>query len=335
LFEFYTSFKGMTLQDGADRIDMCLVNDIEFKMLYIVDLDGTLRPSAVTTPAPSTLVASDNGELLKFVDTSKCTNVTAGCYQYCSGSCFRSVRYSVAGTGQESYQLKVCLRNDYSRCSLFPGGRRETSGPHTFIAHLPVGNVYDAVFLDGLGQEVIPTTVTSEYEESLCAVEAVFDVALYGNLPARAPVAPAPVVAPVPAPTKVPVAIPVAVPVTAPVAASAPVGTVSIFSGLFLIQTKNGQESPLPSTVTLSSTGTSLSIVAKTMGASVKKVTFKFDGKLIQTELTAPWALKGDRFGKFISYAPLAVRGSHTVVAEAFSSTGSSLGTISRTFSVA
>lgn len=209
----------MTLQDGADRIDMCLVNDIEFKMLYIVDLDGTLRPSAVTTPAPSTLVASDNGELLKFVDTSKCTNVTAGCYQYCSGSCFRSVRYNVIGIGQESYQLKVCLRNDYSRCSLFSGGRRGTSGPNTFIAHLPVGSVYDAVFLDGFGQEIAPTVESSAYEESFCGVNDAFDVALYPTLLSTSPNAPAPIAVPIAAPVYLPVAAPMSVPFEFPVVA--------------------------------------------------------------------------------------------------------------------
>jgi hypothetical protein len=332
VFEFYTSFKGMKLQDGAERIDMCLIEQQDFKMLYIIDLDGTLRPSTVTTQGPSTLVASDNRELLKFVNTAKCTDVNVGCYQYCADTCFRSMRYSVTGADQANYQLKVCLRNDQSKCSLFSGGRRGDGGSHTFIAHLPVGNEYDAVFLNAAGQEIAPTEVTGEYEESLCPSGTIFDVTLYGKLPITSPSAPAP--APKAAPVAVPVRAPVAVPVRAPVAIPVAIPA-SIFSGLFLIQTGTGRESALTNTINLSVSGTALSIVAKTTGTSVvAKVSFWFDGRLVQTETGAPWAIKGDRAGKYTPYASLSVRGSHTVAVEAFSSSGTLLGRLSTTFTV-
>ena len=72
LFEFYASFQGITLQDGVESIDFCIVQEEEFDMVYVVDIDGSLRPSSVSTRGPSTLLASDDRQLLKFVDTAKC-----------------------------------------------------------------------------------------------------------------------------------------------------------------------------------------------------------------------------------------------------------------------
>jgi hypothetical protein len=243
LFEFYSSFQGMNVRDGVESIDMCIVNRDDFKMVYIIDLDGTLRPKNVSTQGPSTLVASDNRELLAFANITKCTDVIKGCYQYCAETCFRSMRYSVTGNGQESYQLKVCRRDDRSKCALFGGGRRGTVGPHTYIAHLPAGFQYDAVFLDGSGQQITATTVLGEFEPTFCPTGAVFDVTLFGSLPATSPItfqlppitAPvvspisvpampvtnpivAPVITPVAFPVPFPISVPIGVPVTTPIA---------------------------------------------------------------------------------------------------------------------
>jgi hypothetical protein len=218
LFEFYSSFQGMNVRDGVESIDMCIVNRDDFKMVYIIDRDGTLSPKKNSTQGPSTLVASDNRELLTFANTTKCTDVIKGCYQYCAETCFRSMRYSVTGNGQESYQLKVCRRDDRSKCALFGGGRRGTIGPHTYIAHLPAGFQYDAVFLDGSGQQITATTVLGELEPSFCPTGIVFDVTLFGRLPTSAPISLQlpPIAAPVVSPILVP-AMPVTNPIVAPV----------------------------------------------------------------------------------------------------------------------
>lgn len=203
LFEFYTSFKNIALPDGAESIDMCIVESEDVNMAYIVDVDGNLRPKSVSTTGPSTLLASDGGQLLKFVDTTKCTDVAVGCYSYCQETCFRSVRYTVTGAGQENYRLKVCLQGDNSQCTLFTGGRRGNDGPHVYAAHLPVGKSYDAVFVDSTNSVITPDTLEAQYEESFCPTTGAngeFQIAMLGNLPLAAPPVVASLAAP-PAPT--------------------------------------------------------------------------------------------------------------------------------------
>jgi hypothetical protein len=160
---------------------MCVVNSPLYDMVYLIDLDGSLRPNPSMARTVSSLVASDNRMHMTFVNGAKCTDNTLGCYSYCQDTCFRSMRYYVEGPGQASYKLKVCSRNNHSKCSLFKGGRRGTSGPHEFTAHLPDGQYYDAVFVDGQGKEITPSTVTEVVEKTFCSGR-VFDVKLFGKL---------------------------------------------------------------------------------------------------------------------------------------------------------
>lgn len=224
LFEFYTAFDRIKLADGINTINMCVINTVEYELLYIIDLDGSFRPNQAIAPTVSTAVASDNQMHLAFVDPSKCVANTAGCYSYCHDTCFRSMRYEVEGPGQELYKLKVCSRSNHSRCTLFKGGRRGTTGPHQFTAHLPAGQLYDAVFLDGNGKEITPTRVQESVELTFCAA-GVFDVNLYNRLGAATPTVPPPVPAPV---VKIPVAAPIVVPVPVPVPVKAPVAVAPV-----------------------------------------------------------------------------------------------------------
>ena len=179
LFEFYTAFEKIKLADGLNSINMCVVNDQQYDLVYIIDLDGSFRPDKAVAPKVSSLVASDNRMHLTFLDSSKCVDNTVGCYSYCHDTCFRSMRYYVEGSGQESYQLKVCRRSDHSQCSLFKGGRRDnTVGPHEFTAHLPSGQLYDAVFLDGDDNEITPSKVTEVVEKTFCNTNDIFEVML-------------------------------------------------------------------------------------------------------------------------------------------------------------
>jgi hypothetical protein len=170
----------MNVHDGAESINLCIVEEEQFQMVYIIDLDGTLSPEFNSTKGPSTLLASDNDELMKFVDIAKCRAVPEGCYNYCKDTCFRSVLYVVDGEVQQNYMLKICPRDNHSQCSLFPGGRRGDTGPHEFTAHLPDGRFYDAVFVDTAGQAVTPTTVTGSYDEPYCS-RGKFEVTLLEN----------------------------------------------------------------------------------------------------------------------------------------------------------
>ena len=232
---------------------MCVVERAEYDLLYIIDLDGSFRPNLSITPTVSSLVASDNQMHLTFLDPSKYVANTVGCYSYCDDTCFRSMRYYVDGPEQELYKLKVCSRSDHSRCSLFKGGRRGDTGSHEFTAHLPAGQLYDAVFLDGLGKEITPTRVRETVEKTFCT-NGVFEIKLFGALsdiispiirpvspPVRAPIpirppAPIPIQTPhvdistpvrppdsVPVPVTMPIRQPVPVPVKSPIRSPVPV----------------------------------------------------------------------------------------------------------------
>jgi hypothetical protein len=158
---------------------LCLVQEDVFDTIYLIDLDGSLSPSTLLADreSPASLLASDNDTLLTFVDKSKCTYIPTGCYNYCQNTCFRSVRYSFEGPGQENLSLKICKRDEPTLCSTFRGGRRGDEGPHDYIAHLPVGNVYDGSFLYSSGEVVTSGKLIESYEPSLCPGE-VFNVTL-------------------------------------------------------------------------------------------------------------------------------------------------------------
>ena len=151
-------------------------------MMYFLDLDGSLRPSEVSTPGPATLLASASGQLTTFVNPSKCTNVALGCYSYCADGCFRSMRYEVNIVNKVNPMLKVCRRDNRSICTQFQGGQR---GDETlaFIAHLPVGSLYDAVFVDGNGVEFAVSNANEIVEPSLCPSGGTFGVQLYAAMP--------------------------------------------------------------------------------------------------------------------------------------------------------
>lgn len=177
--------------DYDKSVNLCVVDSsASIKMIYVIDLDGSLGPSTVASKGPSTLLASDDSSLLTFVNTSKCTYVAGGCYNYCQDTCFRSVRYSFEGSGQESLTLKVCKIDNTSLCSNFTGGRRYSrSGsdysryePHVYIAHLPVGFSYSAIFLDSSGLDVTAGTLYESDEDGTACSDAVFSITYVGSL---------------------------------------------------------------------------------------------------------------------------------------------------------
>ena len=150
-------------------------------MIYVSDSDGSLGPSTMLRQAPSTLLASDSDKLLAFVNVTNCVYVRAGCYNYCKNTCFRSVRYSYEGVGQENLTLQVCKRDDPTLCTTFPGGRRGDRGAHAYIAHLPVGGTYVANLLDSSGAEITSGTLNESYEPSSCPAAAVFNIFYQGS----------------------------------------------------------------------------------------------------------------------------------------------------------
>jgi hypothetical protein len=184
ILETMSTFDHIKLPEGPALVDMCLIDSTDFDMLYINDLNGNFRPSTMTvvSTGPATLIASDNNELLKFVNTVKCVSVSLGCYTYCRDTCFRTLRVEVTGTKQATWKLKVCVRGiSPAKCVYYKAGRRGTSGPHTIMAHVSVGQLYDAVVVDSNGQKVAPTKQDVFYEENHCGTT-LFGVTLVGQV---------------------------------------------------------------------------------------------------------------------------------------------------------
>lgn len=177
----YASFENLRIGDGAG-INFCKLEvgdkDQIIDTAYIIDRDGSLSPGVKSSTTTSTLL-SNGASMMTFVDPEQCTTLEKGCYSYCENTCFRSVRYEVKPDTMEDYTLKVCDRNDSSKCSLFSDGTR--GGPNdvrTFIAHLPVGGLYDAVFLDRAGREVAPAEGEFAFDEDFCPPSSRFGVAI-------------------------------------------------------------------------------------------------------------------------------------------------------------
>jgi hypothetical protein len=184
LFETMSTFDSVSLPEGPAFIDMCLINENAFDMLYINDLNGNFRPSNmnVVSTAPAALIASDNNELVKFVNPSKCVSVPTGCYMYCRDTCFRTLRIEIQGPQQATWKLRVCVENiTPSKCVFYKAGRRGGAA-HTIMAHLPVGLLYDAVVVDKNGRPVVPTFQEAFFEENHCGTTFQFDIKLNGQV---------------------------------------------------------------------------------------------------------------------------------------------------------
>ena len=92
------------------------------------------------------------------------------------------MRYEVNIVGKVNPRLKVCRRDNRSICTQFQGGQR-TGETLAFLAHLPVGTLYDAVFVDGNGVEFAAANVNEIVEPSLCPDGGNFGVRLYATMP--------------------------------------------------------------------------------------------------------------------------------------------------------
>jgi hypothetical protein len=187
-FELYTLFQGVKLTDGYQSIDFCSTDTAGIDTVYLLDGDGSLSPPSVKPKGMSVLL-SNGPDIQRFVTVSKCTKVDYGCYTYCPDTCYRSTRFEIQGEGTDNYKLKVCKRGDLSTCAFFYGSRRENANaggyldPRTFIAHLPTGGAYDAVFLDNAGLEIAAPQLLQEAEKSFCSSSDYFDLKLYEKLP--------------------------------------------------------------------------------------------------------------------------------------------------------
>lgn len=184
-FELQSTFRNIRFEDGVESILFCFAERAGISTVHYVDLDGSLSPPGAVLPVGASTIMSNSPEMKRFVDPSKCSTNENGCFTYCRDTCFRSVRYETLGTEMDGYALKACLTNDSSNCSIFRGAQRNPGDPRTFIAHLPVGNSYNLVFLDSSGRGVMPTADFFEVNQhNMCPDESgSFSVQLVASLP--------------------------------------------------------------------------------------------------------------------------------------------------------
>jgi len=160
-FEVPTTFSSMNITEGG-VIDFCDAQNVGIDF-YLTDLDGTLAPSSNPTAGPGVLI-SNGLEMTTFVEPTKCVEIPGGCYQNCRDTCFQSINFEVNAAESEDYSLKVCQRGNPTRCIEVSGSQRYHASnpyldyPRSFFVHLPPGE-YDAVFLDAIRDETLPSFV--------------------------------------------------------------------------------------------------------------------------------------------------------------------------------
>jgi hypothetical protein len=172
-FEHFTLFQNITIAAKDKTVSFCDLATTDIQTVYLVDKDGDFAPSGVS-PASASSLLSIGPNIQKFVDPSKCSTVDSGCYTYCRDTCFQSIRYEMEGPTTANFAMKVCDVSKPSKCALFFGSRRENGNanankdPRTFIAHVPAGGTYQAVFLTNTGAVYKPKILQITNEESLC-----------------------------------------------------------------------------------------------------------------------------------------------------------------------
>jgi hypothetical protein len=166
MFDHYTTMKDIKFDDiGISKIDFCRADTLNVDDIYLTDLDGSLKPSTVSTvTSPSSLV-SLRPNMLKFLDMTKCTDVTGQCYTYCQDTCFRGILYEVDPSTAVNFTLKICRVSNPTMCIQVRGHR--SSGDRYFAANLPIGQ-YTAVFLNSMGQQSWPSNVRQLVTDTTC-----------------------------------------------------------------------------------------------------------------------------------------------------------------------
>jgi hypothetical protein len=171
VFDSFTTLEGISFESSGDRIDFCLADAAQIRDIYVIDLDGTMRPAGSAISTGSATLVSDEPNMLSFVDASKCTLRQDNCYSYCRGTCFRTVRYQVEPAG--NYRLKVCSARSTGNC-IFLTGRTRSDDPtfakrlREFVVHLPSGTTYDATFVTSAGVATWPSFADVSYDPALC-----------------------------------------------------------------------------------------------------------------------------------------------------------------------
>jgi hypothetical protein len=170
MFDHYTTLKDIKFDDvGISKIDFCRADQAYVDDIYLTDLDGSLKPSTLSTvTSPSSLV-SLRPTMMTFLDMTKCTNVPGKCYTYCQDTCFRGIVFEVDPTTSTNYMLKLCRASNPTMCIQVRGHRTgsDSKKPRYFAANLPIGQ-YTGVFLNSNGQEAWPSYVRQVVSDVTC-----------------------------------------------------------------------------------------------------------------------------------------------------------------------
>jgi hypothetical protein len=163
--------EGIVFESSGEQIDFCSADLARIRDIYLIDLDGSLRPAGSAVTSGTSSLVSDEPNMLSFVDASKCTLNQGSCHSYCRGTCFRTIRYQVEPAG--TYQLKVCKSGSTSNCIFLSGVARTddptfAKRPREFIAHLPSGFTYDSTFVTSSGVATWPSFVDTSFDPPLC-----------------------------------------------------------------------------------------------------------------------------------------------------------------------
>jgi hypothetical protein len=180
-FDLYTTFEDVSFDNGVQPIDFCLAEAQQIVDIVLNDIDGSLDVGFNASKSMGTLI-SNSPLVMNFVDSTKCTMNEARCYNYCTDTCFRSMRYEVDSAGTEDYKLKLCQLKQPSNCIFVPGApptddQFSSWRTNAFVVHLPLGK-YIAYFVDQHGAMAWPSFVQEFPEEAQCLTNATHTVDL-------------------------------------------------------------------------------------------------------------------------------------------------------------
>jgi len=140
---------------------------------YVSDVDGSMRPTALSylPPSPGVFV-TDFERMVHFVDRTKCLNSPDRCSAYCTNACFRSIHYIFPGQSTQGYQLQVCRAGSTADCTIFPTYFKlnDITRINHFryaTAHLPQGK-YTTRFLNATGHHVPLSHLRVVHPENVC-----------------------------------------------------------------------------------------------------------------------------------------------------------------------
>lgn len=140
---------------------------------YITDSDSAFGAAlGVSGGGVSTIMTYTNTlkKLQSFVEPTLCTDYPENCFSYCENTCLRTVTVRVDPTVSPDYKLKICKKDDTSKCETYDNWLNTgdlDDRYRIFSPALPEGS-YSAEFVDEFGDVSWPRGVNVTYEHDTC-----------------------------------------------------------------------------------------------------------------------------------------------------------------------